>query len=206
MKKVCLALVLCISFLFLAFSEDLLTHLDEYSGVLKKKAVIPDLRISRPFPRINMNTEYLAGLDRQFAAQSAAQSAALSNESSIQVIEDWAFAYTDLTAVNIPEGVTVIGKGAFANNALSSLMLPRSLQTIDEWAFAHNNISAVVFPANVTSVGAYAFLGNRITDVTLGDFVQLARVAIDEALYDYYIKENKAAGRYIKKGGNWTKE
>jgi hypothetical protein len=138
------------------------------------------------------------------------QQAALSGEKDggirIRAIQEWAFAYSDLTAVNIPEGVTVIGKGAFANNALSSVALPESLQTIDGWAFAHNNIMSVVFPENVAFIGEYAFFGNNVTDVTLGNHVYVSPDAIDNGFYDCYHKALKAAGRYVLKGGIWLKE
>jgi hypothetical protein len=127
-------------------------------------------------------------------------------EKNISIIEDWAFAYNDLIAVNIPEGILVIGKGAFANNALSSVLLPRSLQTIDEWAFAHNNISTVVFPENVTLIGEYAFWGNNILEVTIGNYVHLSSEAIDSDFYNCYNTEKKVAGRYVKKNGTWLKE
>jgi hypothetical protein len=131
---------------------------------------------------------------------------ASSEKKNIGTIQEWAFAYNDLTAVNIPEGITVIGKGAFASNALASVLLPRSLQTIDGWAFAHNHISSVVFPENVTLIGEYAFLGNAILEVTIGSFVHLSREAIDSEFYDCYNKEKKAAGRYLKINGIWQKE
>jgi acetyltransferase-like isoleucine patch superfamily enzyme len=124
---------------------------------------------------------------------------------NLRAIEEWAFAYGDLTAVNIPEGITVIGKGAFANNALSSVALPKSLQTIDGWAFAHNNISAVVFPESVAFVGEYAFLGNRVSDITLGNDVYVSPDAVDNGFYDCYNKALKTAGRYILKDGVWLK-
>jgi hypothetical protein len=202
MRKLCLVLFLCISFLFFTFGEDFpafgfLAHTRGYSE-LWKNAVVSNPQVFGPFPWQGINTEQLAGLGQQPVE--------LSHNFNIKIIEDWAFAYTDLAAVNIPEGVTVIGKGAFANNALSSVWLPRSLQTVGEWAFAYNNISAVVFPENVALVGEYAFWGNRITDVTLGNFVRLSREAIDNGFYEVYNQEKKAAGHYIKKDGIWLRE
>ncbi|MDR1232214.1 MAG: leucine-rich repeat domain-containing protein [Spirochaetaceae bacterium] len=201
MRKLCLALFFCISFLAFVFGEDLasgfLARNKEFSEQ-REETVVPNAQDSGWVLPQDMDAEQLAGLGRQ--------SVELSNNSRIKVIEDWAFAYTDLTAVNIPEGVTVIGKGAFANNALSSVLLPFSLQTIDEWAFAHNNISAVVFPENVALVGEYAFWDNGITDVTLGDFVHLSREAIDNGFFEVYNKEQKVAGHYIKKDGIWLRE
>jgi hypothetical protein len=195
MKKLSFATFLCFFILFLAFSEDLLTGID--NALREKNTVIQDAQIPEQILIDTANAD-LAGLDRQPVK--------LSNKSNITIIEDWAFAYADLTTVNIPEGVTVIGKGAFANNALASVLLPLSLQTISEWAFAHNKISKVVFPENITMIGDYAFWGNMVAEVTLGDFVQLSREAIDNEFYECYNKENKAAGHYVKKDGIWLRE
>jgi hypothetical protein len=195
MKKLSLASFLCFFILILAFSEDVLTGIDH--AFREKNTVIQDSQIPEQILTDTVNAD-LAGLDRQPVK--------LSNKSNITIIEDWAFAYTDLKSVNIPEGVTVIRRGAFANNALSTVLLPLSLQTIDEWAFAHNKISKVVFPENVAMIGEYAFWGNTVVEVTLGDFVQLSREAIDSDFYECYNKEKKAAGHYVKKDGIWLKE
>jgi hypothetical protein len=215
MKKLYLAPFLCLFMSFFAFGEDLptydlrapdfqasdfLTYIKEYSRPGKNKAA-RNPRVSEQIPLKSIAV--FTGLGQQSTGQ---QSNGLPGKANISIINDWAFAYTDLTTVNIPEGVTAIGKGAFANNALSSVMLPLSLQTIDEWAFAHNNISSLVFPENLTSIGEYAFWGNRITDVTLGSFVQLSREAIDSEFYEAYNQEQKAAGHYIRKDGIWLRE
>jgi hypothetical protein len=196
MKRLFLASFLCLFILFLAFSEDLLTGID--NALREKNKDIHDPQMLGQLPMEAVNAELFARLDRQPVE--------LSNKYNIYAIEDWAFAYADLTTVHIPEGVTVIGKGAFANNALSSVLLPRSLQTISEWAFAHNKISKVVFPENVTMIGDYAFWGNTVAEVILGDFVQLSREAIDNEFYESYNAENKAAGHYVKKDGIWLRE
>jgi hypothetical protein len=122
------------------------------------------------------------------------------------VIEEWAFAYSDLTAIHIPSGVTTIGKGAFAHNALSAVTLPESLRTIGDWAFAHNNISSIVFPESVALIGGFAFLGNAVVDIVIGDFVHLDREAIDNGFYEYYYNKNRAAGHYVFENGNWRRK
>jgi hypothetical protein len=178
MKKLSLAVFLCLSVLFFAFGEDLLLYIESRAsekGGLKFDGAVSKLDILEP-------------------------------ARNISVIKEWAFAYGDLTAVNIPDGVTVIGKGAFASNALTSVVLPGTLQTIDEWAFAHNNITSIIFPENVALIGEYAFLGNNLTDITLGDFVHLTGNAVDRDFYACYNGEKRAAGRYIRKNDIWSKE
>jgi hypothetical protein len=117
----------------------------------------------------------------------------------------WAFAYNALKTVKIPSGITLIGEGAFANNELTELVLPATTQTIEGWAFANNNISTIVFPLGTTYIGDNAFLGNKLTDITIGDFVYIASETINGAFYDWYIKSERKAGRYILENGAWKK-
>jgi hypothetical protein len=170
---------------------------------MKKLGLTAVLCLSLLF--LTSGEELLTYLDKD-TAFSGEKSARLTIHSlTIPAIKEWSFAYGDLTAVNIPEGITLIGKGAFANNALSSITLPQSLQTIDGWAFAHNNIASVVFPENLAYIGEYAFLGNRLADVTVGDNVYISPDAIDGGFYDCYNKALKAAGRYVLKEGIWLR-
>ena len=120
-------------------------------------------------------------------------------------IDKWYFAYNDLRTIKIPEGIIVIGEGAFANNYLAELTLPESTQTIEGWAFANNNITRIIFPKDVVYVGGNAFLGNNLADITLGDFVHISPDAVDGAFYECYNGENRAAGRYTLENGAWKR-
>lgn len=74
---------------------------------------------------------------------------------------DWNY----LPKLEIPEGVTSIGKSAFAansvyiGNTIRELKLPSTLKTIDNQAFnmMMANGSVVDIPASVTSIGKHAF-------------------------------------------------
>ena len=79
-----------------------------------------------------------------------------------------AFSGTRLTTITVPEGITVIGEGAFAGNVnAGSISLPDSLETIDDYAFAcsidgnNRNVTELTIPENVTSIGVNAFYGFR---------------------------------------------
>lgn len=85
--------------------------------------------------------------------------------SRLKRIEDHAFySCTMLAELRLPNGLTHIGKWAFAWDRIlgqedTTLGLPSSLQVIDTGAFAfvnhHKNLN---IPANVTSIGDYAFM------------------------------------------------
>ena len=63
----------------------------------------------------------------------------------------------------IPNGVTVIGYGAFQKiNGLGSLTLPNGLKTIDRNAFSNcGGLTSIVIPETVDSIGKNAFYGCR---------------------------------------------
>ena len=83
----------------------------------------------------------------------------------ITVIADNAFKDTNVTQVNLPEGLLTIGAGAFQNTQLTGVFsLPTSLQIIGENAFknAGRFSTPLILPTNVT-IGANAFEGCSFT-------------------------------------------
>ena len=92
-----------------------------------------------------------------------------------------AFAYSEITSITIPEGVTDIGERAFSScDALTSITIPDSVKTIgkgafswcgklrsikipkgitriEESTFSESGISMIVIPTSVTSLGYRAF-------------------------------------------------
>lgn len=73
-------------------------------------------------------------------------------------------------AVTVPEGVTAIGKGAFADLVdLTAVRLPDGLRTVGEYAFAGcTGLGEVNLPEGVEEIGAGAFTGcGMLTAVTL---------------------------------------
>jgi len=71
------------------------------------------------------------------------------------------FNCANLTAITIPEGVTVIGERAFSGcTGLTSITIPTSVTTIGGNAFQGcANLTAFTIPANVTSIGNNMFSG-----------------------------------------------
>ena len=80
----------------------------------------------------------------------------------------------EVTSVTVEDGVTDIGKCAFANcRSLTSVTLPDSLKSISEDAFSLcTSLTSVTIPDSVTTVGKEAFYGcSSLASVTLGDYV-----------------------------------
>lgn len=99
----------------------------------------------------------------------------------LKVIPREAFAWGQLTSVDIPEGVESIERdafgwnhigrislppslrhlGGFGNNAISELTIAPTVESVGDSAFFGNRLTAVLVPKNVVSVGNYAFAQNR---------------------------------------------
>ncbi|MDR1206183.1 MAG: leucine-rich repeat protein, partial [Peptococcaceae bacterium] len=67
-------------------------------------------------------------------------------------------------AVDIPEGVEIIGEGAFKNKtAVTSITIPASVQTIENAAFMGSGLTNVTIPDNVVTLG-YSVYKNGDTE------------------------------------------
>lgn len=78
------------------------------------------------------------------------------------VIGSYAFAYTKLLqSVKFPDNValTAIPEGAFAYSGITAFEIPASVLTIGDYAFAHSALTGMTVPETVTGIGGYAFYG-----------------------------------------------
>lgn len=66
-----------------------------------------------------------------------------------------------ITSVNLPDGLTTIGLGAFEYcKKLTSITIPETVNLIGKWAFYNcTNLTSVNIPESVHAFGLYAFVG-----------------------------------------------
>lgn len=61
--------------------------------------------------------------------------------------------------VALPDGVTSIDEGAFANSSLTSITIPEGVTSIDNSVFSYcTSLTSITIPDSVTSIGVVAFL------------------------------------------------
>lgn len=90
----------------------------------------------------------------------------------VSVIEDNAFECANSFCISSISAslssVTTIGKEAFKNRPISTLVLGNSINKISDSAFEGSNISSnLTIPSNITTIGNKAFSGNSFGTITL---------------------------------------
>lgn len=116
----------------------------------------------------------------------------------------------------IPEGISIIGKGAFSRTKVAKLIIPESVKEIRSFAFSNCSLTELIIPASVDSAGNMIYdrkggyllyEGNKIDagalarTVTVNCFI--AAPAFD-LTGDADAKQRLTIGYciYLKKGGN----
>ena len=141
---------------------------------------------------------------------------------------------TEVTSVNIPNGVTSIGNSAFFNcQSLASITIPDSVINIGDYAFANcQSLASITIPDSVTSIEEELFgncislasvtIGNGVTSIGNHVFAQcksLASVTIGngvtsigngvfaqcKSLANIYYKGTEEQWNAITKGTDWNK-
>lgn len=95
------------------------------------------------------------------------------NGNIITGIGEMAFADNQLTSVIIPNGVTSVGWYAFALNQLTSVNIPDSVTRISEGAFTGNQLTSVSISDSVTRIEEGSFSENMLTSVIIPDGVTI---------------------------------
>ena len=110
-----------------------------------------------------------------------------------------------LFSVVIPNGVTSIGREAFAYNLLASVTIPNSVTTIGSRAFAYNyQLTSVTIGNGVTSIGDEAFGYNPITTITIPANVRAGTSSFPYNFSAFYESQSRRAGTYTWSGRVWT--
>lgn len=83
----------------------------------------------------------------------------------------------NLTQIEIPEGITVIGNNAFAGNNFTSIQIPSTVKEIGNYAFSTKNylkdtVCTVTLSEGLEKIGSYAFRNKIIETVNLPESVQ----------------------------------
>ena len=93
---------------------------------------------------------------------------------TITKIKPCTFLGAPITSVTLHDGVTSIGKGAFALTELTSVKIPAGETVIAESAFyGCTNLKSVEIPASVTGISASAFYGcKKLTAITFNGTVE----------------------------------
>jgi len=90
--------------------------------------------------------------------------------------------YGHLTRITIPEDVTSIGEGAFADcTSLADIMIPEGVTSISDDAFRGcTSLTSMILPKGVTTIGKEAFRDCRsLTNITIPESV----TSIDEGAF-----------------------
>jgi len=76
-----------------------------------------------------------------------------------------------IVAVQIPEGITYIGRFTFAGNELANITIPDSVTYIGSYAFNSNQLTSVTISNSVKYIGVGAFEDNKLTSIIIPDSV-----------------------------------
>lgn len=63
--------------------------------------------------------------------------------------------------VNLPNSLTKIGNGAFANSGLNSITIPSGVKEIEDYIFMSTQLDSITIPSGVQRIGDYAFFDNE---------------------------------------------
>ena len=109
-------------------------------------------------------------ITRYFGTGGDVEIPATINGTTVTSIGDFAFGYSGLTGITLPEGVTSIGDSAFKGCfGLTSIMLPASVTSIGNSAFSYCfGLTSITLPEGITNIGGAAFVGcYGLTSITI---------------------------------------
>lgn len=107
--------------------------------------------------------------------------------SNLSSISNYAFYYSGLKSITLPESVTDIDSQAFYYSALESISLPNNLKYIGSFVFSHTKIKSIKIPDSVTKIGAGAFAYTNLESLHIPNNVStigvLGSICITDGCY-----------------------
>lgn len=106
------------------------------------------------------------------------QTVQIGAESALSAIGDYAFAYTGIIEIVLPETLESLAYGLFeCCAALQRIELPQSVTQIGDYCFNRSNLQEIQLPDRLTSIGNYAFWDTAVEkleitsmeEMTIGD-------------------------------------
>lgn len=119
---------------------------------------------------------------------------------TVETISDYAFSQIEeITSIDFGSSLISIGKSAFYNTGITSLVLPDSFKKIGDSAFGECNITSIDIPCGVTGLEyLHSFLFNNIE----GTFTEDGSLYLKGRGNDYYyLLQGKATKEYSVKEG-----
>jgi hypothetical protein len=84
-----------------------------------------------------------------------------------------AFFENKLESVILPDCLESIGRIAFGKNELTNIIIPNSVVSINEEVFFYNKLENITISKTITRITANTFNSNRLTSVTIPDSVRI---------------------------------
>ena len=108
--------------------------------------------------------------------------------SNVETIGSYAFAYTKVKKINLPEGLKVIGDFAFVLcSNLTTLTIPESVNAIGKSAFEGcSNLSTINIPASIQYMGERSFF---LTGVNTIESRLLEPFPISDDVFNIHVKD-----------------
>ena len=88
-------------------------------------------------------------------------------DSSVKILDTFAFIGAKITSIKIPNSVTTIYQDALSSTLLTSVDIPNSVTVIPPYAFAFSPLTSVNIPSSIRSIGSGAFYGTNLSSITI---------------------------------------
>ena len=135
-----------------------------YSIVFKGCVKVQDLAFSE-FDLFN------GGINAAYCFYTKSGITSITFEKGVSSIGAWAFAYSCIDNVSIPEPIVSVGHGAFFRTLDLNSVLWDSDADIPEYAFTESSLSEITINGNPKNIGEYAFSKTNLSAIDIPDSV-----------------------------------